>query len=151
VVRVREQGVQRGRGERGTVTVLMAGIVVLVGMTMWWLGVAGSLMVQRSRAQTAADAAALAGAVDGEDAARRFAEANGALLVGYRSSDVADGVIEVDVDVVVGDARASAGARYEAPPPPPPPPPSSVPGTTVPGTTVPSGPAVVATGPGRGG
>jgi hypothetical protein len=67
--------------------------------------VAGALD-DRARARTAADAAALAGAADGEPAAREVAEANGAdLLEIERAGD------EVVVRVRVGDLDAYARAR----------------------------------------
>jgi D-alanyl-D-alanine carboxypeptidase len=60
----------------------------------------------RARARTAADAAALAGAADGEQTARQVAAANGAdLLEIERSGD------EVVVQVRVGDVDAYARAR----------------------------------------
>jgi hypothetical protein len=61
---------------------------------------------QSAQARTAADAAALAGAADGEAAARAVAEANGAELVSWRASGH-----DVWVGVVVGDAKAVAKAR----------------------------------------
>jgi len=60
----------------------------------------------RARARTAADAAALAGVVDGEAAARRLAAANRGTLVSFT---VTDG--DVLVRVLVGRATASARAR----------------------------------------
>ena len=71
---------------------------------------------QRARARTAADAAALAGAAEGEDAARRLAAANGGEVV-LRSPVRGD---EVVVRVRVGDVEAEARARGGAPPLPPP-------------------------------
>jgi hypothetical protein len=61
---------------------------------------------ERAQARTAADAAALAGAAEGEDTAREVASANGAELVRWRSAGV-----DVWVEVTVGDARAVAKAR----------------------------------------
>ncbi len=67
--------------------------------------VAGALD-DRARASTAADAAALAGAADGERAAHQVARANGAdLLEIERTGD------EVVVQVRVGDVEAYARAR----------------------------------------
>jgi secretion/DNA translocation related TadE-like protein len=78
-----------GRDERGTVSVIVAG--VLAASIMLALGVADvtKVLAVASRAQTAADAAALAAAQElavpsdalPEDVARTFAEANGAQLV----------------------------------------------------------------------
>ncbi|HEX2065084.1 MAG TPA: hypothetical protein VHE80_11755, partial [Acidimicrobiales bacterium] len=64
--------------------------------------------VSRARAVTAADAAALAGAASGPDAARAAAESNGARLVDYRQLGT-DTRVEVELD----GARATARARAE--------------------------------------
>lgn len=85
------------------VVVVLAGAMVLVGH----LGVAAR---DRARAQTAADAAALAAAVDGAAAARAVAAANGATV---ESIVVGPGAAEVRVRL--GSARASAAARAEWP------------------------------------
>ena len=58
-----------------------------------------------AQAQTAADAAALAGAPDGRDAAEELAVANGAVL---RRFDTSDG--SARVEVTVGGERAVAAA-----------------------------------------
>ena len=63
---------------------------------------------QRAAARTAADAAALAGAAEGEDAAREVATANGGRLVAYRSEGA-----DVWVEVTLGEARAEAKARRD--------------------------------------
>ena len=60
----------------------------------------------RAAARTAADAAALAGAAEGEDAAREVAAANGAELVSWRAVGS-----DVWVVVTLGDARAEAKAH----------------------------------------
>ncbi|MGI9602169.1 MAG: pilus assembly protein TadG-related protein [Acidimicrobiales bacterium] len=60
----------------------------------------------RARAQTAADAAALAGAASDRDAAADFAGRNGAALRGFRR--VGD---RVRVEVTLGSARAAAEAE----------------------------------------
>jgi hypothetical protein len=61
--------------------------------------------VDRAQARTAADAAALAGALDGEAAARAVAAANGGELVAWRAAGV-----DVWVEVRLGAARAVAKA-----------------------------------------
>lgn len=81
----------RERGERGAIAVLAAlvvGLVLVMGVAL--LDVTAVLSA-RTRAQTAADAAALAAApatfhpgVTAREAARRMAEANGARLVWCR-------------------------------------------------------------------
>ena len=64
----------------------------------------GAQVDDRARAQTAADAAALAGARAGEDAAGAMAEADGGELTSYVSRGD-------DVEVVVRVGRSSATAR----------------------------------------
>jgi hypothetical protein len=76
-------------------------VVVLLALVPLARGAA-----DRAQARTAADAAALAGAIDGEAAARQVAAANGADLVAWRAAGV-----EVWVEVRLGDARAVAKAR----------------------------------------
>ncbi|MER3452635.1 MAG: hypothetical protein C4344_02855, partial [Acidimicrobiia bacterium] len=56
-----EVGMQRAR-EQGQVLPLVALVVVLSGIAAVWVGRVGGAAVQRARARTAADAAALAGA-----------------------------------------------------------------------------------------
>ena len=108
--------------ERGTVTVIMAGVIVVVGALLWWLGVLGRATTERAQAQTAADAAALAGAASGEASARELAAANGAVLVGFASTMTGDGGVDVAVSVEIGEAGATASAHYQPPPPIPDPP-----------------------------
>lgn len=80
------------------VLVVAAGLVVAVGRV-------GGDVVVAARARAAADAAALAGALEGEGAARRLAGANGGRLVSYEveGSDVQ---VAVDVGGVAAQARA---------------------------------------------
>ena len=83
-------GLRRRRGagdppgrEHGQVLPLMALLVLVAGASVLLLGRLGALAVGRAQARTAADASALAGAAEGEDGARRLAEANGAEIGGY--------------------------------------------------------------------
>lgn len=69
----------------------------------------GDVVVDRARAQTAADAAALAGAADGVDAAERIAGLNDAELREWADRD---GI--VIVVVTVGSAQATAAADRSA-------------------------------------
>ena len=64
------------RRERGSVAPLLAVLVVAAGAAALGLGKIGGAAVARAQARTAADAAALAGAADGEQAARAMASAN---------------------------------------------------------------------------
>jgi hypothetical protein len=84
---------------------VVAGLVALVP--------AARALSARTRAATAADAAALAGATGGEAAARRLAGANGARLEAFRSEG--DQVI-VRVRVAGVPAVARAGRRLSVAP-----------------------------------
>jgi hypothetical protein len=95
----------RFRDERGQVVPLVAVVVVLVGVLCLALGRLGGSAATVTRAHTAADAAALAGAAGGEGAARSLAVANGGRVVTYREVDG-----EVEVVVAVADARRDGGA-----------------------------------------
>ncbi len=92
--------------DRGQVMPLAVAMVAIVTVALVGLVPVGHAVRDRARARTAADAAALAGAVDGQEAARELAADNGAVLVGFeRSGD------EVVVLVRVGDTTARARAR----------------------------------------
>jgi hypothetical protein len=92
----------------GQVVPLVMLLLALVVIVVLVVGDVGALVARRSQAQNAADAAALAGAAGGEAAARRLAEANGAVLVVYAESE--SGAV-VDVRVRVGTAHARARAE----------------------------------------
>jgi hypothetical protein len=94
--------------EHGQVLPLVAVVLVLAGVLAMVVGRISGAAVDRARARTAADAAALAGAAEGEDAARAVAAANGGEVASYRT-------IGRDVAVVVrvGEAVAPARARQE--------------------------------------
>ena len=79
--------------------------IVLAAMTAVATAELGVAMVQRQRAQLAADAAALAGVDGGAAAAARLARANGGRLLGFARSGWV-----VTVTVGVGDATARASA-----------------------------------------
>lgn len=88
---------------------LGAAMVAVAAVALVALVPAARAVADRARARTAADAAALAGAVEGEQAARDLAGANGATLVDFqRDGD------EVVVRVEVGDVDAYARARATA-------------------------------------
>jgi Putative Flp pilus-assembly TadE/G-like len=96
----------RAGGEGGQVLPFVALIVLVVGGAVIVVGHLGRLAVDRARARTAADAAALAGAGAGRPAAEEVSHDNRAVLEDY----VADkGVVEVRVRV--GDSRATARAE----------------------------------------
>lgn len=94
--------------ERGQATPLWAIVLVLAGMLLVPLGLLARATFERAEAQNAADAVALAGALDGERAARDLAHRNGAELVAFEDLGGA-----VEVTVVVGDRRATARAERE--------------------------------------
>ena len=91
--------------DRGQAVVLLLAVVVMAALSVVGVGMFSTRIVDRGRAQTAADAAALAGTVGGHGAAVRLASTNGAVLVGYsEDADVVTVVVEVD------GARATARA-----------------------------------------
>jgi hypothetical protein len=91
--------------ERGQVLPLVAVLLLLVAGALALLVQVGLVLDERARATTAADAAALAGAVEGEAAAAELAASNGGELEHF---EVVDG--ETVVVVRVGRARATARA-----------------------------------------
>lgn len=96
----------RDRGAAMIMTVLIA-LALGAGATMALIPVVDDL-VARQRARSAADAAALAGVIEGRAAAAELAAANGAKLVAFD----ADGDV-VEVTVRVGDRTATARATDE--------------------------------------
>lgn len=97
---------QRDAGDQAQATPLMAAALGLVVLMLLALGPMGRALTDRAQARTAADAAALAGAAQGEGVARDLARANGAELVAYSSGNG-----EVVVEVQVGDVAARSRAR----------------------------------------
>jgi len=96
------------RHDEGQLLPLYALIVLVAGGAMLVLVHLGTLALHRAQARTAADAAALAGAAEGRDAAEQVATKNGAVLESFRR----DGT-DVEVRVRVGATHASARARRE--------------------------------------
>jgi uncharacterized membrane protein len=96
----------RTDNDAGQMLPLVALMMVLAAATALAVGTGGRVVVARAQAQTAADAAALAGAAEGPEAARELADRNGATLVRFevRSTDTL-------VEVAVGPVRAEARAR----------------------------------------
>ncbi len=93
------------RSDRGQAVVLLLAVVVLAALAVVAVGSFSRRIIDRGRAHTAADAAALAAVVGGQPAAQRFAISNGGRLIGF--ARVGDAVI---VTVEVGDERATARA-----------------------------------------
>ena len=93
------------RSDRGQAVVLLLAVVVLAALALVAVGSFSRRIVDSGRAQTAADAAALAAVVGGRPAAERFAVSNGARLIGFAQLGDA-----VTVTVEVGEERATARA-----------------------------------------
>jgi hypothetical protein len=94
------------RDERGQAVPLAVAMLAIVTVALVALVPVGRALGDRARARTAADAAALAGAAEGEQAAGDLAAENGGELVEFdRTGD------EVVVRVRVGDVEAYARAR----------------------------------------
>src|SRR5438552_16474787 len=92
--------------ERGQVTPLVALAVLAAAGACIGLGRLGGAAVAQARAETAADAAALAGAAGGRDPADWAARVNGGHLVGFEQAGR-----DTRVKVAVGPASATARAR----------------------------------------
>lgn len=95
----------RAGNDRGQGVVLVLVVVTLVVVVMVAVARFGNRVISSQQAQAAADAAALAGVVDGRIAAARLAEANGGVLRSFVA--VGDDVIVV---VEVAGERATARA-----------------------------------------
>jgi hypothetical protein len=111
LVRLSDRGSQDDRGQAVPLLVAAVGLaaVLVVGLAHM-----GRVVADRAQARTAADAAALAGAAEGEDAAREVASANGGELIRYdtRSGGESDAAgDEVLVEVSVGGVEAFGRAR----------------------------------------
>ena len=98
---------RRPPGARGQTTPLMVLALALVVAAALVVGHTGVLLAARARAEHAADAAALAGALDGRAGAAAAAHANGAALVEF---EVAGDVVTVSVRR--GDVSARASAQF---------------------------------------
>lgn len=84
---------------------LLLAVVVMAALTVVAVGRFGQRIVDRGRAQTAADSAALAATHGGRAAAQRLASGNGADLISYtQAGDVVTVVVEL------GGERATARA-----------------------------------------
>jgi hypothetical protein len=97
------------RTDRGQALPLAAAMLAIVAVALVALVPVGRALGDRARARTAADAAALAGAVEGEQAASDLAVDNGGELLEFERSGH-----EVVVRVRVGEADAFARARLAA-------------------------------------
>ena len=102
----------RRERDRGQALGLVLMAVAMVAVIAVALGKAGARLVARSRAQNAADAAALAGVESGVSGARNIAERNGGVVVSFVSASGAVGTT-VTVEVTVGGEHAIAAASSE--------------------------------------
>jgi hypothetical protein len=102
----------RARADTGQAVPIAVAFVAIVAIAALALADLGRAAVERSKARTAADAAALAGAAappaTAEREARSIAEANGAALVTFERRGM-----DVTVRVRLGRAAATARARRE--------------------------------------
>jgi hypothetical protein len=80
-------------------------VVALATVAALLVGRLGDAVAERTRARTAADAAALAGVTGGRAAAQAVASANGGRLTSYR----VDGAV-VEATVVLGQTQATSRA-----------------------------------------
>ena len=94
--------------ERGSAVPGVVGIIGVAGLVAIGLGHVAQAMVEQARVEAAADAAALAGVVEGEVGAADLAQRNGAELRHFEA-----GGGGVTVVVVRGRARAVAAAAYD--------------------------------------
>lgn len=92
--------------ERGSAIVGLSLALAVLLIVTWLLVAVADRVVTRTRAQSAADAAALAGVADGESTAANVAERNGATLISFVG-------VENDVVVVVAIDGVRATARAE--------------------------------------
>jgi hypothetical protein len=99
----------RAAGDDGQLLPLYLVVLLVACGAIVLLGQLGQLAHRRAQARTAADAAALAGAAEGRDAAEKVAAANGATLDAYSTNGA-----EVDVIVNIGSTHAIARARHDS-------------------------------------
>ena len=91
--------------DRGQAIVFLLAVVTMAALAVVAVGVFSQRLVDRGRAQTAADAAALAAVLGGRAAAERLAGGNGGRLISF---DQAGEVVTVVVDVAGERATARA-------------------------------------------
>lgn len=94
--------------DAGQATPFVAVIIVCVAVTSMVVAHLGAGAITRVQARTAADAAALAAAIDGQAAGQRLASANGA----HAATITIDGN-DAHASVWVGDVEAQARAEHQ--------------------------------------
>lgn len=107
-VRHRREPDERLHPEDGQASLFLVGIVAVVVVVVLALVPVARAVSLKAQARSAADAAALAGAAEGEDAARAVAEANGATVVAWQAEGK-----DIWVEVRIGRAHAVAKARRD--------------------------------------
>jgi hypothetical protein len=105
------------RPQTGQLLPVVALVLVLFGGACLLLARLGGAALLRARAVAVADAAALAGAVHGEDAARKVAEANGAGVADYVRVSGSEAWVRVELGRAEATARAKRAAPALAPTP----------------------------------
>ena len=106
--RVQRGAVRDNRRDRGQAALLVVCVsAVLLVAVLVAAASMGRTVLDRQRAQTAADAAALAALEGGRDGAAEFAERHGGSLVSWRVGPTSD---DVTVVVRVGETTATARA-----------------------------------------
>ncbi|MDE0268456.1 MAG: pilus assembly protein TadG-related protein [Acidimicrobiaceae bacterium] len=102
--------------DQGQVTILMVVVLFLVVGAALVIIEGGRILEESTRARTAADAAALAGAVEGEEVAADIASLNGGTLVSYTEASVGYDQTVATATVRVGRvsrmAKASAQLKW---------------------------------------
>jgi Putative Flp pilus-assembly TadE/G-like len=98
----------RSNSESGNATLVVAGVVTAVGLLFVASLSVARAAIERSEAQSAADAVALAGAGGDRADADRVAKANKVTVTAFADSDTA---VEVTVRRLEGDQAASARAE----------------------------------------
>ncbi len=110
--RARPSSRRRWSGDGGQATGLILMSIALIATVAIAVSGVATRMAQRSRAQNAADAAALAGVDGGRGSAEEVAARNGAALISFEHHRDTNGVI-VTVVVTLGGEQAIARASTE--------------------------------------
>ena len=108
-MRLHERSTPSRRDVGQAVVVVVMAVSAVFAATAVGLTTMGSSLVDRTRAQTAADAVALASLVGGRSSGVELAERHGATVVSWTRFDVGGGRA-VQVVIRLGDATATARA-----------------------------------------
>jgi Flp pilus assembly protein TadG len=106
--------IRKYRSESGNTTFVVAGVVVAIGLLYVASLAVARAAIERSEAQSAADAVALAGAGGDRTEADRVASANGSRVVSYTESDRAvEVIVQMDHRDQIASARAERGENSQ--------------------------------------